>query len=233
MTLHIAGRQKKVPEDFEGVVHGIPQVSIFTGARAHRVLSPTSLLQVLGALSPLQLTGGSTRPAVENVASQASPRCFPRKDAETSVILKGQQSCGQLSALPTAFSFPQMPSPSPPLQPLCYRTRGSRSSPTCQCLSQSLSFLSLHGSTCQGCGQGKTALEHGCVCLGCWERAGWNDILQGSMMAFPERVIPNNLTHFLSGQLRNAATKAKTHGLLEDGGTHGIAKFLAIALLAW
>lgn len=82
------------------------QVCIFIGTRAHTVLSPRSLLQVLGALSPLQLTGGSTRPAVENVEnveSQASPRCFPRKDARTGVILKGKQSCGQLSVLPLHF----------------------------------------------------------------------------------------------------------------------------------
>lgn len=52
-------------------------------------------------------------------------------------------------------------------------------------------------------------------------------------MAFPERVIPNYFPYILSGQLGNAAAKAKTHGLLEDGGTHGVVKFLAIALLAW
>lgn len=100
------GGKKKFPEDFEGGVHGMSQVCIFIGTRAHTVLSPRSLLQVLGALSPLQLTGGSTRPAVENVEnveSQASPRCFPRKDAKTGVILKRKQSCGQLSVLPLHF----------------------------------------------------------------------------------------------------------------------------------
>lgn len=34
----------------------------------------------------------------------------------TGVILKGQQSCGQLSALSTEFSFPEVPFPSPPPQ---------------------------------------------------------------------------------------------------------------------
>lgn len=52
-------------------------------------------------------------------------------------------------------------------------------------------------------------------------------------MAFSEWVISNYFTHFFSGQLRNAAAKAKTCGLLEDGGTRGIVKFLAIAPLAW
>lgn len=73
MSLHTAARQKKVPDDFKGVVHGIPQVSIFTGVRAHTVLRSTSLFQVLGALSPLQLTGGSTRPAVKNVETSPAP----------------------------------------------------------------------------------------------------------------------------------------------------------------
>lgn len=53
------------------------------------------------------------------------------------------------------------------------------------------------------------------------------------MMAFPERIIPNYLTHFLLAQLRNATAKAKIHGTLEDGNIHGVVKFLAIALLAW
>lgn len=52
-------------------------------------------------------------------------------------------------------------------------------------------------------------------------------------MAFPKRIIPNYFTHFLPAQLRNAAAKAKICGLLEDGDTHGVVKFLAIALLAW
>lgn len=56
------------------MAHAMSQVSIFTAARAHTVLSHTSLLQVLGALSPLQLTGGSTRPAVEPGWPQVLPQ---------------------------------------------------------------------------------------------------------------------------------------------------------------
>lgn len=65
MSLHIAGRQKKhkIPEDFEDMFHEIPQERIFIGARSHSFLSPTPLLQVLGALVSSQLAGGSTRPA--------------------------------------------------------------------------------------------------------------------------------------------------------------------------
>lgn len=172
MSLRIAGRQKKkeIPEDFEGVVHGISQVSICIGARAHTLLSPTSLLQVLGALSPLQASCGRS-------GEPGQPQVLPQEGCKDKNSFEGTTMLWRAVALSTALLFFQVPFPSPPPQPLCYRTRiGSRASPMCQCLSQSLSLLSLHSSTCQG--QETTAPKHGCGCLGCWERAGWNDIFQ-------------------------------------------------------
>lgn len=188
------------------------------------MLSPTALLQVLGALSPLQASCGKC-------GEPGQPQVLPQEGCKDKCSFEGTTMLWPAVALPTVLSFSQVPFPSPPIQPLCYRIRDSRSSPTCQCLSQSLSFLSQHGSTCQGHGQGTTAPKYGCGCLDGWKRAGWNDILQDSMMAFLERIIHNY--PLFATQLRNAAAKAKICGLLEDGDTRGVVKFLAIALLAW
>lgn len=58
-----------------------------------------------------------------------------------------------ISSLSNAFSGLRVAHPLSPPQPLCYRRRGSRSSPRCRCPPGSPSFLQLHRSMCRDCGR--------------------------------------------------------------------------------
>lgn len=191
MSLLIAGRQKKIPRGLRGgCPWDVPGLHLYRNKSPHcpqpQISPPGAWCSVSSPANWLEHQASCGK-----CGEPGQPQVLPQERCKDGCYFEGKTKLWPAVSVTTAFPFSQLPFPSPPPQPLCYRTRGSRSSPRCQCLPQSPSFLSLHGSTCQDCGQGTTAPKHGCVCLDCWERAGWNDIFQGSMMAFPERVIPN------------------------------------------
>lgn len=116
-----------------------------------------------------------------------------------------------VSTLLKAFSWLRVAHPLRPPQPLCYRRRGSRSSPRRQCLPGSPSLFRPHRSTCKDCGRITRAPELGHVHLDYWERAGWGDLFQGSTMAFPARVRSNQLTPLSVRATEKCSSKGQKH----------------------